>query len=101
MRRTVLVLAIVVILALIVGFYPSYVDKPVKDGSGPMAVRIDPQFPAPETHNPLEWWQTHHMDVVNRGDLAETDCLHCHEPETSCNNCHNYVGVAEISSENQ
>ena len=24
------------------------------------------------------------------------DCLYCHEPETSCNNCHAYVGVKEI-----
>lgn len=96
MRKVVLVVAIVVIVVLVAGLYPDYVDKPVKDGVGPMAVLIDPRFPAPETHNPLDWWQTHHMDVVNRGDLSEKDCQHCHEPATSCNNCHTYVGVKEI-----
>ena len=96
MRRLILMAAILVIVVLGVGFYPGYVEKPVKDGRGPMAIHIDARYAAPETHNPLDWWQTHHMDVLNRGDLTETDCLHCHEPATSCNNCHNYVGVKEI-----
>ncbi len=96
MRKVILLAAILILAGLVAGFYPSYVDKPVKDGTGPMAVWMDPRFPAPETHNPLDWWQTHHMDVVNRGDLTEADCLHCHEPETSCNNCHDYVGVNQI-----
>lgn len=99
MRKIVLAVVIVIIVVLVAGFYPNYVDKPVKDGPGPMSVRIDPRFPAPETHSPLEWWQTHHMDVVNRGDLTEADCQHCHEPETSCNNCHSYVGVKEIAAQ--
>jgi hypothetical protein len=97
MRKVALVLAVLIILALVIGFYPTYVEKPVKDGYGPMAIRMDPELPAPETHNPLDWWQTHHMDVVNRGDLTKADCLYCHEPETSYNNCHNYVGIGEIS----
>ena len=97
MRKAVLIVAVLIILALIVGFYPDYVEKPVKDGTGPMAIWLDASLPAPETHNPLDWWQTHHMDVVNRGDLTRQDCLYCHEPESSCNNCHSYVGVEEIS----
>jgi hypothetical protein len=96
MRKAALVLAILIVLALVAGFYPTYVEKPEKDGAGPMAITLDPDLPAPETHNPLEWWQSHHPDVVNRGDLAQEDCLYCHEPATSCNNCHNYVGVNEI-----
>ena len=100
MRKIVLVLAVLIILALVVAFYPSYVEKPVKDGVGPMAIRIDPDLPAPATHNPLDWWQTHHMDAVNQGDLVQSDCLYCHAPATSCNNCHNYVGVAEIVTSN-
>jgi hypothetical protein len=98
MRKIILAAVILIILGLVVGFYPSYIEKPIKDSVGPMAVRIDPQYPAPEYHSPLDWWQTHHMDVVNRGDLAQEDCLRCHEPQTSCNNCHTYVGVQEIVS---
>jgi hypothetical protein len=40
------------------------------------------------------------MDVVNRGDLEQADCLYCHEPEISCNNCHGYVGVDPILTPN-
>jgi len=97
MRRVVLVLAVLIILALVVGFYPTYVEKPVKDGTGPMAIRLDPDVSAPVTHSPLDWWQTHHMDVVNQGDLTRQDCLYCHDPATSCNNCHNYVGAGQIT----
>jgi hypothetical protein len=96
MRKAVLVIAVLVIAALTLAYYPSYVEKPVKDGKGPLAVYMDPQFTAPETHNPLYWWQANHKDVVNRGDLVQADCLYCHDPQTSCNNCHNYVGAAAI-----
>jgi len=98
MRKLILLLAVIVAVALVVGFYPRWVEKPEKDGPGPLAVRIDPSFAAPEYHSPLDWWQTHHMDVVNRGDLEKSDCLYCHESETSCNNCHGYVGVDPIST---
>jgi hypothetical protein len=96
MRKAVLLIAIFTILTLIAVYYPVYVEKPALGGGGPLAVNIDPHFPAPETHNPLDWWQTHHMDVVNRGDLEKDDCLYCHEPQLSCNNCHGYVGVDPI-----
>lgn len=96
MRKAALIIAVVVMVALVVGFYPDYVQKPVKDGPGPLTVRLDPDIPAPSTHSPLDWWQTHHMDIVNQGDLTQQDCLYCHEPETSCNNCHGYVGVDPI-----
>jgi hypothetical protein len=96
MRKVALAVAILIVVALVVGFYPTYVEKPVKDGTGPMAIRLDPDLPAPATHNPLDWWQTHHMDIVNEGDLTQQDCLYCHQPRTSCNNCHDYVGVAQI-----
>ena len=99
MRRVVLVLVVLIILALVVGFYPTYVETPVKDGTGPMAIRLDPDLSAPQTHSPLDWWQRYHMDVVNQGDLTQQDCLYCHDPATSCNNCHSYVGAALISEE--
>jgi hypothetical protein len=97
MRKLSLVAAILILLGLIIVFYPSYVEEPVKNGPGPMAIRLDPGLTAPQTHTPLDWWQTHHMDVLNQGDLSEADCLYCHNPQTSCNNCHNYVGVKLIA----
>jgi hypothetical protein len=96
MRKLALVLVVIGFLALTVAFYPGYVDRPVKDGNGPLAVLMDAKYTAPEYHNPLAWWQSHHPDMVNRGDLIQSDCLHCHDPATSCNNCHGYVGAKEV-----
>lgn len=96
MRKMVLILAVLAMLTLAVAFYPQHVIKPEKDGAGPLAVRIDARYAAPEYHSPLDWWQSHHTDMVNRGDLQQSDCLYCHDPETSCNNCHGYVGANPI-----
>jgi hypothetical protein len=96
MRKIALSVVILLIIILIIAYYPQVVEKPVKDGEGPLAVYLDPSLPAPEYHNPLDWWQLNHKNVVNRGDLEQADCLVCHDPEMSCNNCHNYVGMAEI-----
>jgi hypothetical protein len=96
MRKVALSLLAIGILFILVAWYPQHVEKPVKDGEGPLSVYLDPSLPAPEYHSPLDWWQTHHMDIVNRGDLLQSDCLQCHDPQTSCNNCHNYVGANEI-----
>ena len=96
MRKVALTLVAVGLMLLLVAWYPQYVEKPVKDGAGPLSVYLDPSLPAPEYHSPLDWWQTHHMDIVNRGDLLQSDCLQCHDPARSCNNCHSYVGANEI-----
>jgi hypothetical protein len=96
MRKLALAIAAISILLLAAAWYPERVEKPVKDGQGPLAVYVDPAFPAPEYHSPLDWWQTHHMDVLNRGDLLQADCLQCHDVERSCNNCHRYAGAAPI-----
>ncbi len=45
MRKLFLIIAVLVIVVLVVGFYPSWAEKPVKDGTGPMAVRLDPACP--------------------------------------------------------
>ncbi len=95
-RKLVLLIVVLAAAGLIVGFYPGWVEEPSRTGTGPLVVRMDAGVSAPEYHSPLPWWQVHHMDVVNRGDLTEADCLHCHAPEKSCNNCHAYVGVKEI-----
>jgi hypothetical protein len=96
MRKAILIISILSLITLIIIYYPRFIEKPLLNGEGSLAVHIDPKFPVPETHNPLDWWQTHHMDVVNRGEIEKTDCLYCHEPEKSCNNCHGYVGVDPI-----
>ncbi len=96
--RNVLIFIILLLIAfaLLAFVQPRWVPRPEMDGAGPLAVKIDARLAAPEYHSPLEWWKTHHMDVVNSGDLREADCLQCHDPVTSCNNCHGYVGVRAI-----
>jgi hypothetical protein len=96
MRKVALSLVAVGILFLLAAWYPQYVEKPVKDGPGLLTVYIDPSLPVPEYHSPIESWRTQHMDILNRGDLLQSDCLQCHDPATSCNNCHSYVGAAEV-----
>jgi hypothetical protein len=96
MRKLLLVLVVILILALAIACYPRYVEKPVTNGSGPLAVEVDPGLTAPEYHSPLDWWSTHHMDTLNRGDQVQEDCLYCHRAETSCNRCHAYAGAASI-----
>ena len=90
-----LILLIALAGALTIACVP---EKPAKDGYGELAVTIDREFTAPATHSPLDWWQTRHFQVVNSGDIKEKDCLYCHKPERSCNNCHGYVGVRKIES---
>jgi hypothetical protein len=96
MRKAILVVAVLLVVAIFVVGYPGYVPKPALNGSGPLAVRLGPEVQVPEYHSPLGWWQLHHMDVLNRGDFTQADCLKCHEPQSSCNSCHSYVGVKEI-----
>lgn len=93
--RIIILLVAVVLAAALAGCNP---EKPAKDGLGPLAVAIDREFTAPATHSPLTYWQAHHPDVVNSGDIPETDCVYCHAVERSCNNCHGYVGVRQIAA---
>ncbi|MCL5075810.1 MAG: hypothetical protein M1136_09235 [Chloroflexi bacterium] len=109
MRQTNLVTTIlwsVIVIAALVLFSivaVVRVPEPVKDGRGPLAIKIEPQYTAPDYHNPLDWWKTHHMEVVDRGVFGQNQvdfnlhqCLYCHEVQKSCNNCHSYVGVKLI-----
>jgi hypothetical protein len=96
MRKVFLFGAVILVIGLVIGLYPSWVETPMVNGVGPMAVNVSARFAAPEYHSPLDTYRTHHMDLLNRGDLIQADCLHCHEPERSCNNCHRFVGVAVI-----
>ncbi len=90
-------LCLFVVAAILFVAGQSVPERPSKDGLGPLAVKLDPSLTAPSTHSPLDWWQSHHPNVVNNGDLRQQDCLYCHDPATSCNNCHSYVGVKQIS----
>lgn len=96
MRNLLPLILILIMSGFVIFGYPQWVEKPEKDGPGPLSVRIAAEYAAPEYHNPLDYWMTHHTDAVNRGDLAQNDCLYCHVPEESCNNCHNYVGANPI-----
>ena len=98
--RNILIFFVLLLLAFaILAFVqPHWVPEPAKDGTGPLAVKIDSRLVAPEYHSPIEWWRTHHMDMINDGDFVEADCLQCHDAATSCNNCHAYVGVRAIET---
>jgi hypothetical protein len=99
MRKLAFFLILLGIAALIVSFYPAVAEKPELNAQGPMGIVIDPVYPAPEYHSPVLYWKTHHMDLINQGVFAQQDCLYCHAPETSCNNCHTYVGAQAVVEE--
>ncbi|GBD96728.1 MAG TPA: hypothetical protein ENG83_14670 [Nitrospirae bacterium] len=122
------------LLLLLVASGCQKVDKPVKGGSGPMAIVIDAEEP-PESHTAnttsegkelvspyagipvvgsiftsslkgLDFWKANHPNFVtgtnNPALIVETEdeeelCLDCHDQNTSCNNCHSYVGVGLIT----
>ncbi len=117
------ILTPLLLLALIV-FGCQKVEKPVRDGTGPMAIIIDVDE-APESHTAdietpyakipvlgkmfksglkgLDYWKANHPNLITGTDnpalLTDTDetCLDCHDQSTSCNNCHSYVGVKMVS----
>jgi hypothetical protein len=53
----------------------------------------------------LDYWKAHHpylvTGTINPALIADPDeaCLDCHDQSTSCNNCHNYVGVKLVKEE--
>ncbi len=73
------------------------VQKPELKGEGPLAVVVPRGSTAPEYHAPIERWRTIHMEAVNQGDFTERECVLCHNPNTGCNQCHQYIGAKVIS----
>src|SRR4030042_5550514 len=69
------------------------VEKPVKDGSGPLGITIERIREAPDYHNPLIWWTANHPHLIAEDVFSERECMLCHVPDDSCNNCHEYVGA--------
>ena len=53
----------------------------------------------------LDYWKAFHPTLVtgihNPALIADPDetCLDCHDQQTSCNNCHGYVGVKLITGD--
>ena len=72
-------------------------QKPELKGEGPLAVTVARGTATPEYHAPLERWRTLHADALNRGDFTQRECVLCHNPQTGCNQCHQYVGAKRIS----
>ena len=115
------------LLFILIAFGCQRVEKPSRQGTGPMAIVIEVDE-APDSHTAnttaegeiletryakmpvlgkifktgltdLDYWKAHHPYLVtgttNPALIADPDeaCLDCHDQSTSCNNCHNYVGV--------
>lgn len=95
------VLAVLLVAALAVFFVGCDlgVQKPVKDGTGPLAITISRTREAPDYHNPLEWWTANHPQGISDGTFSKRECMLCHVPEDSCNKCHDYVGVKQVSAD--
>ena len=74
------------------------VEKPVKDGPGPLAVTIERTREAPDYHSPLDWWTANHPHGISDGVFSQRECMLCHVPEDSCNKCHEYVGVKLVNA---
>ena len=72
------------------------VQKPEVKGSGPLAVAVERGAVAPEYHAPPERWRAIHKMALKSGDFIERECVLCHNPGKSCNQCHKYVGAKEI-----
>ncbi|MHB8173998.1 MAG: hypothetical protein ACYDFU_06010 [Nitrospirota bacterium] len=97
MRKLILAMLLVSLLAMIgVGCSNERVAKPELKGTGPLALKLPPGILSPEYHQPVDYWKRHHMDILERGDYSKHECMLCHDVNTSCNNCHDYVGVARV-----
>ena len=77
------------------------VEKPVKDGPGPLAITIERTREAPDYHNPLDWWTANHPHLVTPPEdvFSQRECMLCHVPDESCNNCHEYVGAKLVRAD--
>ncbi len=72
------------------------VPKPEVRGAGPLAIQVAAGMKPPAYHDEpsREFWIGSHGARVDATGVQQ--CLGCHQPETSCNHCHSYVGVSPI-----
>jgi len=84
------------VLSLLMMVGCQQVQKPEVRGEGPLAVKMARGITSPEFHAPLERWRTTHKKALSIGDFTERECILCHDPKKSCNNCHHYIGAPEI-----
>ena len=84
------------VIFLFAGCSNKRVKKPELKGKGPLALKLPAGVLSPEYHQPVEYWKQHHMDVVLRGDYSKQEYMLCHDVNTSCNNCHDYIGVKRV-----
>jgi hypothetical protein len=75
------------------------VEKPEKDGSGPLAITIERIREAPDYHSPLDWWTANHPHGISDEVFSQRECMLCHAPDDSCNKCHRYVGVKLVRAQ--
>jgi hypothetical protein len=74
-------------------------DSLVKNNTGNISLEIPQGLDVvPLNHSVGDKWKTTHMDIVKSNHLKTENCLTCHDnPEKFCNQCHDYVGVKEIT----
>jgi hypothetical protein len=92
------VLVVGAMALLLAGCDPG-VQKPLKDGTGPLAITISRTREAPDYHNPLDWWTANHPQAISDGVFSKRECMLCHVPDQSCNKCHEYVGAELVSAD--
>ena len=98
MKKSAMILAAVSLLLLLSAMGCDKVQKPELKGEGPLALKLPAGVLSPEYHQPVDYWKQHHMDLILRGDYNRQECMLCHDANTSCNNCHDYVGVPRVAT---
>ena len=98
MKKSAMILAAVSLLLLSFTMGCNKVQKPELKGEGPLALKLPDGVLSPEYHQPVDYWKQHHLDLILRGDYNRQECMLCHDANTSCNNCHDYVGVPRVAT---
>lgn len=84
---------IIIVAVFFISAGCTYPPKPEKDGKGPLAIQVDKRLTPPLYHEPLEKWRINHSPVVKGAGKSRFECFLCHNPDTGCNRCHNYIGA--------
>lgn len=52
---------------------------------------MNEDIPTPTIHEPKEEWIVNHPHLVE--EEGRYQCLLCHDPMETCDNCHSFVGI--------